>query len=290
VHINIQPSELPETTIARSPSQEKTVSVLPILPGSPYRPTLTSSFSTFSQSGVSETPSQFSAQVDPAIAITSFDSQDPALQPIFEDFSCQEDVVPRTGASEGLENPENITDGEDYDTLLQDLLVVDTTTVDAVTPVWETLRAEDESFRSYAARRARSFGYPNLREQQLEALEKLVECKTDVMLIAKTSFGKSLIFQLAPLLMPDSEEPGIALILMPLTLLQQNQADNVTKRGGHLGAKCIVLDQDSNNSRNRRLIAEGKYTHSKLILIYLTGVLRVMAGHNTQNTAESNKD
>ena len=110
---------------------------------------------------------------------------------------------------------------------------------------------------------AQSFGYPNLRNQQLEALEKLIECKTDVMLVAKTSFGKSLIFQLAPLLMPDPKKPEIALILMPLTLLQQNQADNVTKRGAHLGAKCIVLDQDSNNARNHRLIAEGNYTHSQ---------------------------
>ena len=46
--------------------------------------------------------------------------------------------------------------------------------------------------------------------QQLDALEKLLEHKTDVMLVAKTSFGKSLIFQLAPLLMPDPGEPGIA--------------------------------------------------------------------------------
>jgi hypothetical protein len=51
--------------------------------------------------------------------------------------------------------------------------------------------------------------------QQLDALEKLLEHKTDVMLVAKTSFGKSLIFQLAPLLMPGPGEPGIALILMP---------------------------------------------------------------------------
>jgi hypothetical protein len=34
--------------------------VLPILPGSPYRPTLTSSFSTFSQSDASEPLSRLS--------------------------------------------------------------------------------------------------------------------------------------------------------------------------------------------------------------------------------------
>jgi superfamily II DNA helicase RecQ len=78
-------------------------------------------------------------------------------------------------------------------------------------------------------------------------LKKLVKRKTDVILIAKTSFGKSLIFQLAPLLMADLREPGIALILMPLTLLQQNQAENVKKRGVYFEARCIVLDQDSHN-------------------------------------------
>jgi ATP-dependent helicase YprA (DUF1998 family) len=108
---------------------------------------------------------------------------------------------------------------EDYDNQFQDLAVTDTVITNTVTLIIETPRGEDESFRTYAARRARSFGYPNLREQQLEALEKLVKRKTDVILIAKTSFGKSLIFQLAPLLMADLREPGIALILMPLTLL-----------------------------------------------------------------------
>jgi hypothetical protein len=48
--------------------------------------------------------------------------------------------------------------------------------------------------------------------------------------------------------------PGIVLTLTPLTPPQQNRAEDVTKKGAHLGAKCIVLDQDSNNLRNRRLV------------------------------------
>jgi ATP-dependent helicase YprA (DUF1998 family) len=136
---------------------------------------------------------------------------------------------------------------EDYNNQFQDLAVTDTVIINMNILIIETSRREDKSFRTYATRRARSFGYSNLREQQLEALEKLVKRKTDVILIAKTSFGKSLIFQLAPLLMADPREPGIALILMPLTLLQQNQAENVKKRGAYLGARCIVLDHDSHN-------------------------------------------
>jgi ATP-dependent helicase YprA (DUF1998 family) len=267
VHINIQPSEPSETTTARSPNLGKTISVLPVLPGSPHRPPLTSSFSIFSQVSSSEPWSLFSAQVDPVTATTSFDSQGPALQPIIQDSFPRKDTVAAVDACEGSEKSDDSTDIEDYDSLSQDLAVADTAITVEPVPVWETSRGEGESFRDYAARRARSFGYPNLREQQLAALEMLVQGKTDVMLVAKTSFGKSLIFQLAPLLMPDPAQPGIVLVLMPLTLLQQNQAENVVKRGAHLGAKCIVLDQESNTTRNRRLIAEGSYTHSKYILI-----------------------
>jgi ATP-dependent helicase YprA (DUF1998 family) len=129
---------------------------------------------------------------------------------------------------------------EDYNNQFQDLAVADTVTTDTIILIIENSRGEDESFRTYAPRRARSFGYPNLREQQVEALEKLVKRKTDVILIAKTSFGKSLIFQLAPLLMADLREPGIALIPMPLTLPQQNQAENVKREVSTLerGVSC----------------------------------------------------
>jgi len=81
VHLDIQPSEVAETTTARSLGQEKVRSEILILPGSPRHPTLTSCFSTFLQSGASEPPSQLKAQVDPAAAVTSFYSQDPAIQP-----------------------------------------------------------------------------------------------------------------------------------------------------------------------------------------------------------------
>jgi superfamily II DNA helicase RecQ len=141
--------------------------------------------------------------------------------------------------------------------------VIDTGSTNVAAVTWEAPREDEESFRDYAARRAASFGYPSLRDGQVDALEKLIEYKRDVMLIAKTSFGKSLIFQLAPLLLPDPKQPGIALVIMPLTLLQQNQSENVMKRGGNLGVRCIVLDGDSNTRRNREQIGEGKYTHSK---------------------------
>src|SRR5271155_401436 len=92
-HINIQPSEILETTTARSPNKEKARSVLSILSGSPHRPILTSSFSI--SPDASEPSKHFSAKVDTATAIASFNSQSPALQPRGEESSPQENVVQR---------------------------------------------------------------------------------------------------------------------------------------------------------------------------------------------------
>ena len=54
---------------------------------------------------------------------------------------------------EAPENPEDTTDEEDYYDL-QDLWATEKIAVDAVSPVWEAPRADEESFRSYAARRS----------------------------------------------------------------------------------------------------------------------------------------
>ncbi len=195
---------------------------------------------------------------------------------------CQGDAASLIGGFEDSqdlkfnEDQESAEDSDDegIDELLEGLLTESKSANSDVERVWEAAeaRTQNESFREYAGRRAQAFGYENLREQQLEALEELIEHQRDVMLIAKTSFGKSLIFQLAPLLMPKPTNPGIALILMPLTLLQQNQSAAVMKKGRHLGAMCLVLDGDANTSKNRKWIAEGIYTHSKLIPLSLSPV------------------
>jgi hypothetical protein len=67
-----------------------------------------------------------------------------------------------------------------------------------------------------------------------------------------------------PLLMPDPKKPKIVLILMPLILLQQNQADNVIKRGDYLGAKCIVIDQDSRADVD--MVEKSVNSHNKGVL------------------------
>jgi superfamily II DNA helicase RecQ len=63
----------------------------------------------------------------------------------------------------------------------------------------------------------RAFGFEP-RPMQLEAIVALARDKKDLILIAKTSFGKSMIFQSLPVL-----TGGICLLLYPLNLLEEDQ-------------------------------------------------------------------
>ena len=75
------------------------------------------------------------------------------------------------------------------------------------------------------------------------------------MLLAKTGFGKSLIFQLIPFL---SSTPGVVLILMPLKLLQVEQSEmiNCIPYG-----KSIILNGENNTKRVLANITTGGFTH-----------------------------
>lgn len=94
-----------------------------------------------------------------------------------------------------------------------------------------------------------------LREAQVEAIWTLFYKRQDLLLLAKTGFGKSLIFQLVPF-MPDPT--GVVIILMPLELLQveQNAMINRIPNG-----KAIALTGKNNQKNTRRSIANGGYTH-----------------------------
>lgn len=90
------------------------------------------------------------------------------------------------------------------------------------------------------------FGF-SLREAQINAVWTLFYQKKDLLLLARTGFGKSLIFQLIPF-MP--EPTGVVIILMPLKLLQaeQNATINRLPKG-----KAIALTGD-NNQKETHLV------------------------------------
>lgn len=99
------------------------------------------------------------------------------------------------------------------------------------------------------------FGF-HARQEQLDALDTLICEKRDVILIARTGFGKSIVFQAAPFVIGSNAS---VLVLMPLIALQEEQCEKVSKLQG---GRPIVLNGDVNSNREtRKLIREGGYTH-----------------------------
>ena len=96
------------------------------------------------------------------------------------------------------------------------------------------------------------------KNKQVEAIRHLLYDKRDLILIAKTGFGKSIIFQALPLI--EEELKQASLIIMPLNLLQEEQAEKLKTIPG---AKPFILNGDTNTRKNRHEIGAGAYTHSK---------------------------
>ena len=98
------------------------------------------------------------------------------------------------------------------------------------------------------------FGFA-LRKAQIDAIWTLFYQKKDLLLLARTGFGKSLIFQLVPFM----ENPtGVVIILMPLKLLQAEQNAMINRIP--IG-KAIALTGNNNQKETQQKIAEGSYTH-----------------------------
>jgi superfamily II DNA helicase RecQ len=76
------------------------------------------------------------------------------------------------------------------------------------------------------------YPYPP-RQGQRDALRQLIYKRKDLILIAKTSFGKSMVLQAAPILMCRS----ITIVLLPLDRIAQEQAEYITGIGGR---PCIL--------------------------------------------------
>ena len=136
---------------------------------------------------------------------------------------------------------------------------------------WEEEKQNVEhSTSSYRARRVPDQYYTfhrinqifncEMRAGQWEALQMLMFRRIDVIVIAKTGFGKSLIFQSAPFLTGDGRELGISLIIMPLKAIQAGQKKGIKEE---FGGKGCILDGDSNTQARRRRCGNGEYTHSK---------------------------
>ena len=89
------------------------------------------------------------------------------------------------------------------------------------------------------------------REKQIEVLYRLIVEKRDTILLAKTGFGKSIVFQAPSMLGCDG---GVAIILLPLLALQVEQEQNLKSISG----RPFVLNGDTNSRANRERIRRGQ--------------------------------
>lgn len=98
------------------------------------------------------------------------------------------------------------------------------------------------------------FGF-TLHEEQIDAISCLFYEQTDLLLLAKTGFGKSIIFQLLPFMNPIA---GVVLTLMPLKLLQAEQSQMINRIPN---SKALVLNGENNHKHIHKQAAKGGYTH-----------------------------
>jgi superfamily II DNA helicase RecQ len=120
------------------------------------------------------------------------------------------------------------------------------------------VRREEDKTENKAHIRARLqelFGYEG-KSVQVDVIHHLIYEKQDIILVAKTGFGKSLIFQAAPLIYRNTQR--ICLVIMPLKAIEEQQC---TKLSSVEGAHPFVLNGDNNTMANRKAIASGIYTH-----------------------------
>lgn len=120
----------------------------------------------------------------------------------------------------------------------------------------EEVSDKEETEHQLIEKRVKDLFHINLKTIQLQAIYHVLFQRSDLILIAKTGFGKSIIFQATPLI---EEQAGICLILMPLKALQDEQCEKLKYISS---ANPFVLNGDSNNKFNRKAIREGQYTHS----------------------------
>lgn len=73
--------------------------------------------------------------------------------------------------------------------------------------------------------------------------------------MAKTGFGKSIIFQLLPFMIAI---PGVVLILMSLKCLQAKQSEMINQLPNE---KVLVLNSKNNYKHVHKQAAKGGYTH-----------------------------
>jgi ATP-dependent DNA helicase RecQ len=104
-------------------------------------------------------------------------------------------------------------------------------------------------------------GIPQIRETQARVLSLLCAGKS-VLLLARTGWGKSLIFQGLLHMMPVDSRRYITVVFVPLSGLGQEQVAELNERGRKLGAttdEAIFYDKTKLAAHHLDDIEEGRY-------------------------------
>ena len=94
------------------------------------------------------------------------------------------------------------------------------------------------------------------RPEQIDCVKWLLYEKRDLILVAKTSFGKSLVMQILPCLVPDS----IIIVILPLLAIGAEQKEKIVKILGTV-ARPAFVNGDNVTLELLRDIQRGEYTH-----------------------------
>ena len=126
----------------------------------------------------------------------------------------------------------------------------------------------------------RYFGF-RLKRAQVDALHHLLCDRMDLILIAKTGFGKSILFQAAPLMFSPCKS---VLIIMPLIALEEEQCEKFTLIDN---CRPIVLNGDNNNLSTLTAIRHSRYTHdksNKSVCIQVSALIVTYSIHESRNS------
>ena len=106
------------------------------------------------------------------------------------------------------------------------------------------------------------------REKQVDCMQWLLYRKEDLVLVAKTSFGKSLVWQILPCLVPRT----IVIAILPLLALGAEQASSIQKYlAANAGARPIFVNARNIGKTMLHDIQIGYYTHILVSPELLTG-------------------
>src|SRR5699024_9886179 len=136
----------------------------------------------------------------------------------------------------------------------QEIRTIDSRTVKQARDLITEAKEEGQDREKEAIYKAIELLYPySPHAGQQEALHHLIYKRTDLILIAKTAFGKSMVLQAVSVLL----EKTITLIILPLQQIGVEQAESIERIGG----RPCFLNADTINPSILSEIKEGKYTH-----------------------------